>query len=66
MQLLVGEVISKIKLDVREPVVWIRIRIHFFQLDPYPHWEYGSGCRRAKTTHESVENSSFEVLDVHF
>jgi hypothetical protein len=38
------------------------------RLDPDldPHWEYGSGPRRAKMTHKSEENSSFEVLDVHF
>ncbi len=29
-----------------------------------PHWEYGSGSRRAKRTHKSEENSSFEELDV--
>ncbi len=28
-----------------------RIRIHFGQLDPDPHWEYRSGSRRAKITH---------------
>jgi hypothetical protein len=28
--------------------------------------EYGSGSRRAKMTHKSEENSSFEVLDVFF
>jgi hypothetical protein len=28
--------------------------------------EYGSGFRRAKMTHKSEENSSFEVLDVFF
>jgi hypothetical protein len=45
-----------------------RIRIHFGRLDPDPHWEYGSGSgsRRAKITHKSEENSSFEVLDVLF
>jgi len=31
-----------------------------------PHWEYGSGSRRAKMTHKSEENSSFEMLEVHF
>jgi hypothetical protein len=42
-----------------------RIRIYFGQLDPDTdlHWEYGSGSRRAKITHKSYENSSF---DVHF
>jgi hypothetical protein len=43
-----------------------RIRIHFGQLDPDPHWEYGSGSRRAKMTHKRLENSSFEVLNVLF
>jgi hypothetical protein len=38
----------------------------FGQLDPDPHWEYGSGSRRAKMTHKSKENSNFEVLDVFF
>jgi hypothetical protein len=44
----------------------IRIRIHFGRLDPDPHWEYGSGSRRAKMTHKSEENSSFERPDVFF
>jgi hypothetical protein len=45
----------------------IRIRIHVDRLDPDPHWEYGSGSRRAKMTHQSEENSSFEVVvDVFF
>jgi hypothetical protein len=26
-----------------EPVLRIRIRIHFVRLDPGPDWEYGSG-----------------------
>jgi hypothetical protein len=30
------------------------------------HWEYGSGFRRAKKSHKSERNSSFEVLDVFF
>jgi hypothetical protein len=47
-------------------VLWIRIRIHFGRPDPNPRWEYGSGSRRAKITHKSEENSSFEVLDVLF
>jgi len=34
--------------------------------DPDPHWEYGSESRRAKITHKSEENSSFEVPDVLF
>ncbi len=38
-----------------------RIRIHFgrLDLDPDPHWEYGSGSRRAKINHKSEENSCF-------
>jgi hypothetical protein len=36
-------------------VLRIRIRIHFGQLDPDPHWEYGSGSRRAKITHKREE-----------
>ncbi len=46
----------------------IRICINFGRLDPDPgpHWEYGSGSRRAKITHKSEENSSFEMLDVLF
>jgi hypothetical protein len=28
----------------------------FGRLDPDPHWEYGSGFRRAKMTHKSEEN----------
>jgi hypothetical protein len=40
------------------PVLWIRI--HFGRRpDPDPHWEYGSGSRRAKMNHKSEENSSF-------
>jgi hypothetical protein len=35
-------------------------------LDPDPHWEYGSGSRRAKMTYKSEKKSSFEVLDVLF
>jgi hypothetical protein len=31
-----------------------------------PHREYGSESRRAKITHQSEENSSFEVPDVLF
>ncbi len=41
-----------------------RIRIHFGRLDPDPHWEYGSGSRRAKRVQKSVEISGFEVPDV--
>ncbi len=44
----------------------IRIRIHFGWLDQDPHWEYESGSRRAKMTHNREENSSTEVLDVLF
>jgi hypothetical protein len=36
------------------------------ELDPDPHWKYGSGFRRAKITHKSEENSSFEVPNVLF
>ncbi len=42
----------------------IRIRIHFGRLDPDPHWEYGSGSRKAKMNRE--ENSSFEELEFYF
>jgi hypothetical protein len=53
----------------------LRIHIHFcwLDLDPDLHWEYRSGSAleiriwiriRAKMTHKSLENSSFEVLDV--
>ncbi len=41
-------------------------RINFDRLDPDPHWEYGSGSRRAKMTNKSEENSSFGALDVLF
>ncbi len=34
-----------------KPVLRIRIRINFGRLDPDPHWEYGSGSRKAKITH---------------
>ncbi len=34
--------------DASPPVLLIRIRIHFGWRDPDPHWEYGSGSRRAK------------------
>jgi hypothetical protein len=46
----------------------VRIRILFGWQDLDPHWEYGSGSgsRRAKMTHKSEENTSFEVLDVLF
>jgi hypothetical protein len=47
-------------------VGWVQIRINFSRLDPDPHWEYGYGSRRAKMTHKSEENESFEVLDVLF
>jgi hypothetical protein len=47
-------------------VLRIPIRIHFSRLDPDPHWEYGSGSRRAKMNHKSEENSSDEVVDVLF
>jgi hypothetical protein len=47
-------------------VLWIRIRFHFGRLDPDPHWENGSGSRRAEMTQKSEENSNFEVLDVLF
>jgi hypothetical protein len=54
----------------KKAVLWIRIRIRFhfgrLDLDPNPHWESGSGFRRAKMTHKSEENSSFDVLDVLF
>jgi hypothetical protein len=45
-------------------VLRIRIRIHFGQLDPDPHWEYGSGSGKANITHKSEENSSFKVPEV--
>ncbi len=54
------------KLKYMRPVSRIRIRIHFGWLDPDPHWQHGSGSRRAKMTHKSEENSSFEVLHVLF
>jgi hypothetical protein len=47
-----------------KPFLRIRSRIHFGLLDP--DWEYGYGSRRAKITHKSEENSSFELLDVFF
>ncbi len=40
-------------------VLRIRIRIHFGQVDPDPHWEYGSGSRRAQITHKSEETLKF-------
>jgi hypothetical protein len=42
--------------------------LDFSFVDPDPHsfWSAGSGSRRAKMTHKSEENSSFEVLDVLF
>jgi hypothetical protein len=50
------------------PVLRFWIRILFNQLDPDPHWEYGSGSgsRGAKINHKSEKNSSFEVLDIFF
>jgi hypothetical protein len=52
---------SIIKLDVPEPVLWIRI--NFGQLDPDPHYEYGSGCKGGggggKMTHNSKGKFKF-------
>ncbi len=31
-----------VRAPLSEPVLWIRIRIHFGRLDPDPNWEYGS------------------------
>jgi hypothetical protein len=38
-------------------VLSIRIRIDIGQMDPYPHWEFGSGSRRAKITPKKEEIS---------
>jgi hypothetical protein len=54
----------------KKAVLWIRIRIHIhfgrLEPDPNPRFESGFGFRRAKSTHKSEENSSFEVLDFLF
>ncbi len=56
------------QLKYMRPVLRIRtrIRIHVGWQDPDPHWEHGTGSRRAKMTHKSEETLSFEVLDPSF